>query len=72
MYYIISRAFINIPSIIIFYSFPLILFKNNPPPVTKIIILIPSTPTYVFTYSSFLKEVIAPLNASIILLYIIL
>jgi hypothetical protein len=32
MYYTISRVFINIPSIIILYSSPSILFKNKPSP----------------------------------------
>jgi hypothetical protein len=35
MYYTISRAFIGIPDIIVLYSSPSILFKNNPSPQPK-------------------------------------
>jgi hypothetical protein len=74
MYYTISRAFINIPGIIVLYSSPSILFQNklHPPNQTKTTMLIPSTPAYAFAYPFFLEEVIALSNASIIPSYIIL
>lgn len=73
MYHTISRAFINIPGIIVLYCtvLPPSVSKINLPP-TKTIMLIPSTPAYAFACSSFLKEVIALSNASIIPSYIIL
>jgi len=68
MYYLISRAFINIPSIIILYSFPNLKKQKS----TKRLTMLKVSPCYKFAYSSFPKWLIALLNALVIPLYIIL